>query len=537
MVALEHTLVILLLLTGLLNAQPKIPRLAWSAIVAALALALIAPATPMALPWKWLSALLIPLLLWQAARRLLNARMVIKAKETVIWAGMALGMGGVLLLASDLTVAGALMFGLLAASMVWRATEEDRQPTHLGQMGPLALAFLLTEIAPAIEAPGRYLIALLAGAGIGALVGYIAVQTATNVPQGLRRDLLSIGQVYLSYGIATLFDLSGVAAAMLSVAVFVAYGTKRGLWVQGSIRPKPLDTTPVFILAVLALALFAWQTHVPLTTTLLLEISLGLLFTALVIWVGRRMKSEPFLPENSFPKMMLRVGFLLVPAILLWPRQALLDPLPMLVALIAAILATLGTELFLTPLLSLYDWLEDETMQVANPDELIQALLVRDLMQVEFATITTSTPVPEIARLFTENHMDCLPVLNPQGNLVGIVTEHDLFVKEERLPRTDRTYQAVFSEPVIPEHLPKVYAQKGATYTAADVMSTKVVWVKENSTLGQAVQSMVRYGYKCLPVLDAAPEVGGKLKGVITRSAIVSLLTRPGSLQAYPSKE
>jgi CBS domain-containing protein len=532
MITLEHTLVILLLLVGLLNAKPKIPRPAWWAIGGALALALIAPAVPILMPWEFLSALLIPILFWQAARRLVRARMPVKIKDVTIWLGMAAGIGGILLLTSELRIAGSLMFGILAASMIWRATDEEQLPTHLGQVGPLALAFLLTEIAPAIEAPGRYMLALLAGAGIGALVSYVAIQVVQRVSRSAWQNVMSIGQVYLGYVVATALGFSGVAAAMMCVAVYVAYGIKRGLWSDGSIRPTPLDSTPVFIVAVLVLAFFAWQTHVPLTPLLLLEIALGLMFTALVIWIGRRLGSEPFLLENSYQRIMLRVGSLLAPAILLWPREALLDPLPLAIALTAAGLASMASYYTLTPLLNIYTWLDEAGTEVENPDKLINTQLVRDLMDRDCATISTSAPVPEIARLFHERRVECLPVIDAEDRVVGIVTAHDLFVKEERLPRTDLTYQAVFKEPVIPDQLPEVYTQRGQMYTAADVMTARVVWVKEASSIGQAVRLMVRYGFKCLPVLDAAPESGGKLVGVITRSGIIHLLAqeKPASM-------
>ncbi len=525
MIPLEHTLVMLLLLVGLLNAKPNIPGYVWWMIAGALALVLIAPAVPMVLPWEWLSALIIPVLLWQTSHRLAEAEILGKLKDLLIWLGMALGIGGILLINPELTAAGSVMFGLLAASMVWRAVEGDGRPTPLGQAGPLALAFLLAEVAPAVEAPGRYAIALLAGAGIGALVGYVAVHAAQRISQKTEFYLLSIGQVYLAYGLATFFDLSGVAAATMSVVIYVAYGTKRGLWPDGSIHPKPLNSAPVFLLAVLALAFFAWQTHIPVSPLLLLDIGLGLAFTALVVWTGRRIRSEPFFYENSYLKILLRVGGLLIPAIFLWPREALLDPLPLVIALVAAMLAMIVTRYTLAPLLSVYTWLDEAGTEVEDPSRLIQTLLVRDLMERDFATINKETPVPEIAKLFTERRAECLPVVDAEGRMVGIVTEHDLFVREERLPRTDRTYSAVFKEPIIPEQLPEIYAKRGALYTAADVMTSKVVWVKETSSIGQAVRLMVGHGFKCLPVLDASPEAGGKPVGVITRARIVRLLT------------
>lgn len=536
MVALEHTLVILLLLVGLLNAKPKIPRLAWWAIAVALTLVLIAPAVPIILPWQWLSALIIPVLLWQAAERLARAWMPVNLMDLVIWSGMTLGIGGILLLTSQMTAASSLLFGLLAASIVWRAVENGR-PTHLGQLGPLALAFLLAEIAPAVEAPGRYMIALLTGAAIGALLGYSAVHAAQRSSQSTWLTAVSIGQAYLAYGIATYFEMSGVAAAMMSVAVYVAYGTKCGLWSKGSIHPRPLDSAPVYGLAVLALAFFAWQTHVPVTPSLLLEIGLGLVLTALLIWVGRHIRGESFLLEDSYIRIMLRVASLLIPAFLLWPRGTLLNPMPLAIALVIAALATVGTRYTISPLLKLYEWIDEADVEVENRDKLINTLLVRDLMDRDYITITTTMPVPEIARIFAENRMECLPVTDDEKQMVGIVTEHDLFVKEEWLPRTGLTYMAVFKEPVIPEILPEVYAKRGATNTAADVMTSKVIWVKETSPIGRAVRLMVMHGFKCLPVLSTAPVEGGKLVGIITRSNIVRLLAQAEQSSIHPPRD
>jgi CBS domain-containing protein len=536
MVTLEHTLVILLLLVGLLNAQPKIPNMVRWTIAGALALVLIAPTVPIVLPWVWLIGLIIPVLLWQTSQRLVEVRVRIKRKDLAIWLGMALGISGILFFTSELGAAGAFVSGLLAASMVWRALEQDRQPTYLGQVGPLALAFLLAEIAPAVEAPGRYVIALLAGVGLGALLGYSAVHAAQRLSQSIWQNIIGIGQVYLAYGIAMFFEMSGVAAALMSVSVYMTYGTKRGLWSEGSIRPKPLDSVPVFTLSVLVLAFFAWQTHIPITPLLLLEIGLGLLFTMLVIWVARRLGSEPFLRENSYARITVRVGLLLLPAILLWPREALLDPLPLIIALGVATLVTAAVDSTLIPLLHVYTWLDEVGTNVENPDQLMNTLLVRDLMDRNIETISMTTPVPEIARLFTDKRMECLPVVDRERHLLGIVTENDLFVKEEQLPQTRLTFQTVFRIPVTSGQLPSVYAQRGVIFTAADVMTSKVVWVKETSSIGQAVRLMVGYGFRCLPVLEGEQQAGAKLVGIITRAGIVRLLAEADASNLYPSQ-
>jgi CBS domain-containing protein len=323
----------------------------------------------------------------------------------------------------------------------------------------------------------------------------------------------------------------------MSVAIYLAYGTKRGLWPEGSIHPKPLDSVPVYTLAVLVLAFFAWQTHVPITPLLLLEIGLGLLFTVLVVWIARRLGCKPFLLENSYAKVAVRVGLLLLPAILLWSREALLDPLPLAIALGVATLVTIAVDYALTPLLHVYAWLDEAGTKVENPDQLINTLLVRDLMDRDFVTISMTTPVPKIAYLFTEKRMECLPVIDDERHLLGIVTENDLFVKEEQLPGTRLTYQAAFRIPITPEQLHNVYAQRGAIITAADVMTSKVVWVKETSSIGQAVRLMVSYGFRCLPVLEGEQDSGGKLVGIITRSGIVRLLAEAEPPSIRPTQD
>lgn len=74
MVALQHVSIMLLLLVGLLDARPRIHALVRWAVWGGLALALFAPGWPISLPWHWVAALVIPLLLWQAAQRVVSAR-------------------------------------------------------------------------------------------------------------------------------------------------------------------------------------------------------------------------------------------------------------------------------------------------------------------------------------------------------------------------------------------------------------------------------------------------------------------------------
>ncbi len=526
MVALEHSLIILLLLVGLLQARQKLPAAARWGAVGVLALAFVVPTRHVALPWEWLAALVIPVLLWQAARLLASARWSADRRDLGLWLVTVGGIAAALALTAALPLMGTLLYGLLAASIAWRAAEEEQGATPLGQIGPVALVFLLAEIAPAVEAPGRYALALVGGAALGSLVGYLSMRAALAMPHARGRNLVSISQVYLAYGMAWLFDLSSVTAALFAVILYVAYGTRCRLWPNGVISPRPLDERPLYCLAVLALAFFAWQTHVPLSLVLALQVALSLTVVGIVAFVGRAVRSRTFATSRSTLQVVVRVAALLIPALLLWPRGVLINPAPLALALLAAAAATLVVHLTLTPLLSLYAWLEEAGATVDHPEGTLTGPRVADVMTRDIALVAPQTPVPDLARELLQSQTGCVLVIEGDGRLVGIVTESDLFVQLRRLPRGGQTYPALFREPVKLERLPETYAQLGAKSTASDVMTPKVIWVKESQSAASAIRLMALHGLRRLPVVDYDPAAGGKPVGVITRGDIIRWLSR-----------
>ncbi len=523
---LEHSLIMLLLLTQLLSARPRLSLAAQAAIVGAMVLTLVVPIVPVELPWNWLAAIVLPVLLWQTAQPLVNAHRPFKIEEILLWLALALGMGGMLALTADLSIAGTLLFGVLVASMAWRALEaEAPQASYLGQFGVLTLAFLLTEIDLVIEARDVYALMLLGGAVIGVGWGYASVQIALRLPGGRKRDAWSIAQVYLAYGFGLALGLSGIATAMVSMAAYLVYGARRGVWDSSALQLRPFDSRPIFGAAVAVLAFLGWQMHVALTQPLLLEVGLGLVLVSVVVWLGRILKISLFRVEHPFARVLGRAGLLLMAALLLWPRPALLNPEALALALVVAVAATVVTRWAIVPTLKLYQWLDEAEMDVEHPDQMADRFLVKNALLSKAVIVTPDTPLLELARLLGERQPGCLPVVEADGRLVGLVTESDLFIKKSWLPQSERFYPTLFEEPIALEQLPEVYAALSRQLTAADIMTRKVVWVKDTHSLAHAIRLLMRYDLKCLPVLDSDPGSGGKLIGLITRADIIRVLT------------
>ncbi len=286
---LEHGIYMLLLLVGILIAQPPRPKLALTLIVVGVLLAFIPPVVSLPVPWDVSLALTIPLLLWQNGRRLVEMRWRWDRLEMSLWALTVVGLAAVLVSDVNITWLGALLFGLIVASMLWRAMEPDHKSGFISHIGPLTLVVLLVEIAPTVETPDRYVGGLFSGAAFGIVISFLAFRLARRVAPRWQ-ELIAIGQVYLAYGLGLIGDSSSVTAALLSVMVYIGSGIHFGLWKDGRITPAPTDTWPGFGLLLILFLFLGWETHRPLTAWLVLEITLGIavgLIIALIGWGWR----------------------------------------------------------------------------------------------------------------------------------------------------------------------------------------------------------------------------------------------------------
>ncbi|MEW5869367.1 MAG: hypothetical protein AB1894_08835 [Chloroflexota bacterium] len=333
----EHALFMLLLLVGILSANP--PQRAWTipAIACGLALAFLPPVFSLELPWELIFSLTLPLLFWQNARHWLAARWRAGWRELLLWLLSILALGAILGLSGALPWANSALFGLIATSILWRALEPKENTYQISQLGPLTLVFLLGEVAPAVETPNRYLGGMMSGAAVGVGIALLAIYASKKLPDSWL-GWLAIAQAYLAYGLALAIESSGVAAALVSVAVYSEAGIRRKA--ASLSLPAPLDRWPVFILALALFVFLGWQTHQPLTWALLLEAAAGLLVGWLIAWLGRRMGVAGFIGRSELWQAGLRLGLFLFAALLLWPRNLLVDALPLLAAASLAIMLT-----------------------------------------------------------------------------------------------------------------------------------------------------------------------------------------------------
>lgn len=136
---------------------------------------------------------------------------------------------------------------------------------------------------------------------------------------------------------------------------------------------------------------------------------------------------------------------------------------------------------------------------------------VRDVMRSPVISVAADAKYEEAARLLRENHLSGLPVIGPDGTLVGVVSEKDLF--RAIYPR----YEEFASSP---EACLDQEAQESAVHEVRSTpvsqhMTAGVLTVSPNAPVLQAGGLMLARGIHRLPVVES-----GKLVGIVTRREI-----------------
>ena len=108
--------------------------------------------------------------------------------------------------------------------------------------------------------------------------------------------------------------------------------------------------------------------------------------------------------------------------------------------------------------------------------------LVRDVMKTKPVTVKTEEEFKKLGKILTEENLSNVAVVNKKGELVGVVSEQDII---------------------------KAMKQDGfMKKKAQDIMSKKIIFVKENDTLEVVAKIFTEKPFRRLPVVRNKKVVG-----------------------------
>jgi CBS domain-containing protein len=119
-------------------------------------------------------------------------------------------------------------------------------------------------------------------------------------------------------------------------------------------------------------------------------------------------------------------------------------------------------------------------------------MIARDIMTSKVCTIRPEASAQEAAQLLSQKRISGLPVVNPDGKIIGIVTEADIISK-------------VSHEGLL----------------VADIMSHEVIAVDEETSVSEIASLLTKRRIKRVPVVQK-----GKLVGIVSRADIVNAVAQ-----------
>ncbi len=151
------------------------------------------------------------------------------------------------------------------------------------------------------------------------------------------------------------------------------------------------------------------------------------------------------------------------------------------------------------------------------------ALTVADIMDTDVPSVETTDSVERVLQVLREHELPGVPVVNPAGRLVGIITEEDLVLSGEDADLHLPHYFQLFGGFVFLESLGhfEERLRKAVASTAADLMTEHPVTIEPSASVEEAGRVIARRKHNRLPVVEH-----GRLVGVVTRLDVLEALTR-----------
>jgi CBS domain-containing protein len=143
---------------------------------------------------------------------------------------------------------------------------------------------------------------------------------------------------------------------------------------------------------------------------------------------------------------------------------------------------------------------------------------VRDVMTSPVVSVRPDAPLKDVAALLIDHRISGLPVVDPTGTLLGVVSEADFLMKEQGAEAVRHRWLARFIGDTAES---RSRLDKVAAVTAGDAMSSPAITIAPDGRISEAAALMTDRRINRLPVVAE-----GTLVGIVTRADLVRAYVR-----------
>src|SRR3954466_10786645 len=147
---------------------------------------------------------------------------------------------------------------------------------------------------------------------------------------------------------------------------------------------------------------------------------------------------------------------------------------------------------------------------------------VREIMETEIVSVKPEDDVESVLRLLRSHDLPGVPVVDDRDRVVGIVTEADLVLTDERGDRHMPHYVELFGGAIfLPPQLNRFEERlrKAVASKVRDMMTADPVTITAGASVEDAARVIATRRHNRLPVVE-----NGHLVGVVTRVDVLEAL-------------
>ncbi len=140
----------------------------------------------------------------------------------------------------------------------------------------------------------------------------------------------------------------------------------------------------------------------------------------------------------------------------------------------------------------------------------------KDIMKTSIISVSPDTGISKAVKILLDNHINGVPVVNKQNELVGILCQSDLIFQQKKM-----SVPPIFTilDSIIPLSSSRKLEEELLKISAASVeqaMVAKPVTVTPETPISEIASLMVEKHFHTIPVVD-----GTKLVGIIGKEDIL----------------
>lgn len=146
----------------------------------------------------------------------------------------------------------------------------------------------------------------------------------------------------------------------------------------------------------------------------------------------------------------------------------------------------------------------------------------QDIMETNIISVTPQTKIATAVKILLENHINGVPVINDQEEIVGILCQSDLIFQQKEIP-----FPPIFT--ILDSFIPLSSSQKMedefkkiSAITVEQAMVKNPVTINADTPVSEIASLMVEKHFHTIPVVQ-----GNRVIGIIGKEDILKTMTDP----------